>query len=398
MNKFVFVVCGGSEHIEKLNFSLKFLRKYSKNEIIALSDLKRNEIKIEHNNIIQIDTPEDFDHHQASIFIKTGLNKFLPKTHNYCYLDGDIVAINEKVDEIFNFYKPPITFAKDHCSLQYFSPHAMNCSCIVNKIKNDETFKIKISQLFEKIDFSNPKIKAQSQQLLQIFAEYQNNPIKYSIQNITYFIKRYILPIKQFKLKQFKFLKSDKCWYNSDNEAILFDYPYYEKKIWGKTGIIFNFEENLWENRKGEKYEFKAPSCSHLSEYLQKEYGIKIPDNWRHWNGGVFLFNDKSEEFLNFWHEITIKEFSNPYTKTRDQGTLALSVWKFGLENHPNIPEEFNWICEFANKDIDWDKNLGYTKDGFKTKFYPNLLHIYHEWGNKNWSIWQSVANQNQNT
>jgi hypothetical protein len=46
MNKFVFVVCGGSEHIEELNFSLKFLRKYSKNEIIVLSDLKRNEIKI----------------------------------------------------------------------------------------------------------------------------------------------------------------------------------------------------------------------------------------------------------------------------------------------------------------------------------------------------------------
>ncbi len=398
MNKFVFVVCGGKEHIEKLNFSLKFLGKYSKNEIIVLSDLKRNEIKIEHNNIIQIDTPEDFDHHQASIFIKTGLNKFLPKSHNYCYLDGDIVAINEKVDEIFNFFKPPIIFAKDHCVLQDFSPHAMNCSCIENKMKNDIFFKTKASELLGKMNFTNLKIKEQSELLLQIFEKRRKNPIKYLIHNIIYLIKRYILPTKQFKVKQFKFNKSDKCWYNSENEIVLFDYTYYNNKLWTKEGIRFNVKGNFWETKDGKIHKFEVPKCSHLSEYLEKEYGIKIPNNWQHWNGGVFLFNDESEEFLNYWQEITIKEFSNPYTKTRDQGTLALSVWKFGLENHPNIPEEFNWICGFANNNIAWDKNLGYTKDGFKTHFYPKLLHIYHEWGNKDWSIWQSVANQNKNT
>ena len=72
MNKFVFVVCGGKEHIEELNFSLKFLRKYSKNEIIVLSDLKRNEIKIEHSIISRSDTPDDNDQNKAGNFIKTG--------------------------------------------------------------------------------------------------------------------------------------------------------------------------------------------------------------------------------------------------------------------------------------------------------------------------------------
>lgn len=398
MNKFVFVVCGGREHIEELNFSLKFLRKYSKNEIIVLSDLKRNEIKIKHNNIIQVDTPENFDNHQASIFIKTGLNKFLPKAHNYCYLDGDIVAINEKVDEIFNFYKPPITFAKDHCVFEEFSPHAMNCKCIEEDAKKENIFNEKLSELFGKINLTNPKIQKQSELLLKTFEKLRKKPIKYFFTNVSYLFKRYIFPIKKFSLNGFIFLKFNKCWYNKENEIILFDYPYYENKLWGKAGIRFNAKGNFWETKEGEKYEFKVPKCSHLSEYLKKEYGIKIPNNWQHWNGGVFLFNDESEEFLNYWQEITIKEFSNPYTKTRDQGTLALSVWKFGLENHTNIPEEFNWICEFANNDIAWHKNLGYTKNGFKSEFKPILLHIYHEWGNKDWSIWQSVAKENLNT
>ena len=47
MNKnqvFVFVVCGGAEHIDALHYSLKALKKYSSKRIIILTDSKRNEI------------------------------------------------------------------------------------------------------------------------------------------------------------------------------------------------------------------------------------------------------------------------------------------------------------------------------------------------------------------
>lgn len=393
MNKFVFVVCGAKEHIEELNLSLKFLKKFSSNEIIVLTDLKRNEIPIQHDNIINVDTPQEFDNHQSSIYIKTGLNKYLPKSHRYCYLDGDIITINQKVDKVFDYYIAPISFAKDHCPINEFSPHAMNCNCIELNEKNEKEFNAKLSELFGKINLTDQKLKKQSEDLVEIFNNYKKKPIANFFNNIIYLSKRYILPLNEFYLKEFRFDKSNKCWYNNDNEIILFDYPYYEKKLWGDAGIKFNKEGNYWETKEGKKYEFKAPKCNHLTEYLYKTYKIKIPETWEHWNGGVFLFDDDSDDFLNFWHEKTIQEFSNPYTKTRDQGTLALTVWHFGLQNHPLLPEEFNWITEFANHNINWNPHKGYTKDGFNSIFHPVMLHIYHEWGNENWNIWKSVMN-----
>lgn len=391
MNKFVFVVCGGKEHIEELNFSLKFLRHFSQNDIIVLTDSKRNEIKIDHNNIIDVATPSEFDNHQASIFLKTGIRKHLENGNNYCYLDGDIVAITAEVDKVFEHFQSPITFAADHCIMKEFSPHAMNCNCVDENHKEEDIFNEKLSELFGKINLTDSHIKKQTEELLSIFVKHRSYPFRYFLKNAKYLIQRYLLPVKYFYFHSFRFQKNNKCWYNSDNEIVLFDYPYYEKRLWGTSGIKFNKEDNSWETKEGKKFEFKAPICNHLNEYLKKEYGVKIPPDWRHWNGGVFLFDDSSSDFLNYWHTQTIKEFSNPYTKTRDQGTLALTVWKFGLQNHNNIPTEFNWITEFANNNIAWDKNKGYTYDGFKTTFHPVLLHIYHEWENANWSIWEST-------
>ncbi len=127
INKFVFVVCGGAEHIETLNFSIPYLKKYSDNEIIVVTDTTRNEIQIKHNLIYDIQTPKHFDHHQASIFLKTGLNQFLDMATNiqYCYLDTDVIAIRPGVDKIFSFYEAPITFCSDHCRMDSFSPYAV---------------------------------------------------------------------------------------------------------------------------------------------------------------------------------------------------------------------------------------------------------------------------------
>lgn len=392
MNKFVFVVCGGKEHIEELNFSLKFLRHFSKNEIIVITDKNRNEIKIEHDNIIDSETPANFNNHQASIYLKTSIHKHLSPDNNYCYLDGDIVAINNNVDRIFEHYTSPVTFSRDHCKINEFSPFAINCNCIEENISRENYFNESLNKVFGKISFNSPKQKSDSAQLLSYFKDLQKKPIKNIFKSIRYFLLRYVLPAKQFKLKSYIFNKKNKCWYNSDGNIVLFDYPYYSKKLWDIAGIKYNSSKDIWICKDGTTFNFDVPSCNHLTEYLNKEYGVNIQPDWQHWNGGVFLFDDSSADFLNYWHEQTIKEFSNPYTKTRDQGTLALTVWKFGLQNQPNIPTEFNWITEYANYDIAWKKDFGYTRDGFKTNFSPNLLHIYHEWGKTGWSIWDSVV------
>ena len=93
-NAYVFVVCGERKHIETLHFSLKSLKLVSQFPIWVVTDKKRNEIEIEHDNIIDVSTPEDFNHHQASIWLKTSLHRILPKGTTYCYLDSDVIAMN----------------------------------------------------------------------------------------------------------------------------------------------------------------------------------------------------------------------------------------------------------------------------------------------------------------
>ena len=140
-NIFVFVACGNDEHIHTLNFSLSYLRHFTKNEIIVVTDLERNNVKINHDNIKNIDTPANYDHHEASIFIKTKLHKILDMDNMYCYLDSDVIAISSNIDGIFGYFAPPVTFASDHCKIDKFSNSAVNCRCrrdYIEKVRNIE--------------------------------------------------------------------------------------------------------------------------------------------------------------------------------------------------------------------------------------------------------------------
>jgi len=65
-DKFVFVVCGAREHIDTLHFSIRALKKFSRNDIILVTDSSRNEVPVVHDEIININTPEHFSHHKAS--------------------------------------------------------------------------------------------------------------------------------------------------------------------------------------------------------------------------------------------------------------------------------------------------------------------------------------------
>ncbi|MBR5982107.1 MAG: hypothetical protein IK025_00090 [Bacteroidales bacterium] len=381
MNKFVFAVCGAENYISQLAFSIERLKRFTHNEIIVVTDSRRNEIPISHENIIDIKTPSEYDNHQASIFLKTSLHKILPKGDTCCYLDSDVVCLSEKVNEIFNHYSTPITFANDNAPLEYFSPHAMNCKCLENHAHRGEIiakFKADVAKRIGKFNLDDESISQDRKELVDLFAQTKHNFCGAS----RYFFLRYLPFVRSFTFGKFVFNKSEMCWRNSNGEVVELDFRYYKRLILSQLG------ENPadWTN-----FELDTPHCNHLSEYLSKTYGINIPDIWQHWNGGVFLFDDSSAEFLDYWHEKTIAEFANPYTKTRDQGTLALTVWKFGLQNHPTLPVEYNWIAEFADANIDYDANKGYTRDGFKTISHPVLMHIYHHWGDDGWNIWKSL-------
>jgi hypothetical protein len=397
MNCFVFVVCGSREHVSTLNFSLKFLRRYSKYPIVVVTDSSRNEIPIVHDNIVEVSTPEEYTHHEASIFLKTGLYRFLPeiKTNKYCYLDSDIVAVSEECNKIFNYEPEPVLFIKDHCMFNEFSPYAMNCNCLDIYSAKKSQLTESLKKVFPLYDIENNETIEGYNSLMAIYDSFKNYPLRNIKEILRYIFLRYISFKKDFLLHNFRFNKTQRIWFDRNDNMINFDFRFYRKKLSNQFGI--KYYKGIWYNDKSEKIMPIIPNCEHLQEHISNKFDYNIPDNWRHWNGGVFVFNHKSIEFLEYWHKITLEEFNDDKTKTRDQGTLAVAAWKFGLQDMKTLPLKFNFITEYANPDIKWDYLKGYTYNNYKTAFKPAMLHIYHHWGDKGWSIWQSVLELGKN-
>ncbi len=136
--------------------------------------------------------------------------------------------------------------------------------------------------------------------------------------------------------------------------------------------------------------------CNHLTKQIKNTFNIDVKDkNWQHWNGGVFLFNEKSHRFLDQWHLKTMEIFNNKSWKTRDQGTLIANVWEFGLENHPTLSKEWNFIADFYNKELALNKVEDTISDNsFKTAYKPKFIHVFHNWKNTDWEIWQWIESK----
>jgi hypothetical protein len=385
-NIFVFVVCGAKEHLTTLHFSLDYLKKYSKFPIYIVTDASRNEIAVEHDSIINIETPKDYNHHQASIYLKTGLHKFLPKGNNYCYLDTDVVALTDECDAIFNEFIAPITFAPDHCKIKKFSAYAVNCGCSKEWQIDRDTFS-SAQQKFDKNSLiTDGRLIEQSRKLDYKFNELQNSYLKKIKTGIRYFLS---YPI--FKLNaDFFYHRKMKIWFNQNNEIIKYDFPV--KEIEKETGFSYKWWNHKWTNANG--INLWEDECEHLSGAIKTTFDIDIKNkNWQHWNGGVFLFNDSSTDFMEAWHAKTNHIFSLPNWKTRDQGTLIATVWEMGLQNQGVLSKKWNFIADCYNKGLALkaDENR-ISDDGFKTSYTPNFIHVYHNWENKDWDVWQWIV------
>ena len=385
-NIFVYVVCGDDEHIDTLNFSLKYLKHFSKNKSIVVTDLKRNKKAIEHDNVINIQTPEHLNHHQASIYLKTGLHKFLDLKNSYCYIDTDVIAMDHHVDDIFSHFEGPVTFASDHCALREFSPYAVNCSC--NTLKKDKYNRLDALQLKHNPNLliTDPFLQLEAKELMKTFALMKKHVFTYSLTIIKYFLSYRFFHISQ----NIYYDKKKKIWYYKDGRAILYALKGYYKKIekesyfrWHKSGKIWldDLNENAY-----------IATCDHLTEKINSKFEIDVTEkNWQHWNGGVFLFNKNSIDFLEAWHNKTMAIFNDPGWKTRDQGTLIATAWQFGLQKHKRLPEKYNFIADYYKQNIIFDKEKGFSTDNYKTTIKPQFIHVYHEFGRKGWDVWDSI-------
>lgn len=385
-NKFVFVVCGDDAHIDTLNFSLPFLKHFSEFEIMVVTDTTRNNKCIQHSNIIDVKTPSHFDNHQASIYLKTGLHKFLDMSKKYCYLDTDVIAVSPTVDTIFEKKQGTISFAPDHCPINEFSPSSIYCGCLERK--KEKSLALNILQ-----ESHNPNLKLTDAFTKTKLAEFAANLNASKKNTFTYAPKviKFFLSRRHFHFNNaFYYDKKTKVWHTKEGHIVAYDVRGFYKKIEKESYFRWDKKKKIWLDDLNENA--YVATCNHLIESIRDKFNIHVKDvNWQHWNGGVFLFDKESIPFLDTWHHLTLEIFKDSKWRTRDQGTLIATVWKMGLQNQKTLPQEFNYLADYHNKKIIFNKNGAFSKDKKKTFIRPALIHVYHEFGNKEWDVWQYI-------
>lgn len=118
-------------------------------------------------------------------------------------------------------------------------------------------------------------------------------------------------------------------------------------------------------------------SCGHLREQLATRFGLEVPADWVHWNGGVFRFGPDSAGFLDMWNETAIASFAWPEWRTRDQGALIVTAWAHGLQAAPRLPQEFNFIADLGNSDLCLDPERGWSLHPSGPWKHAYALHLH---------------------
>jgi hypothetical protein len=391
-NVFVFVVCGASEHIETLHFSIAALKRYSKYPIWVVTDSARNKIPIKADIVLQRETPSWMNDHQASIYLKTSLHRQLPAGNCYCYLDSDVIALNSEVDNVFKQKKGLIAFAPDHSRMSKFSPYAVKCGCLE---QNQEEW----CEIHALIDKEEPErkitdsLQLKKQQLLRGQLEL----IKHNKLWLISFLVRYILSRRyvNFSKLDFVFDKKKAAWVDENEVPVMFELAKPTiAAIEQKTSWRWNSIKRRWRSPSGR--DVHNLHCGHLQEKIKNKFGIEVASqNWQHWNGGVFVFDDGSHEFLEAWHQKTMQIFGDSEWRTRDQGTLIATAWGFGFQHMPLISKKYNFITDPSNPGLMVSRDgKSITDDAFSTEYSPSFVHVFHGFGNKNWTIWNWIEQQ----
>ena len=303
------------------------------------------------------------------------------------YLDTDILAIGDNVDAVFQEYISPIRFAADHCRVKQFSPYAVNCDCLKTREEYRRRINVILAEADPLFNTTNTRLRQLRKQLETVFFQLKQNKIKAAFTAL-----RYFSALKRFDLNpDFYFDKQKKIWFYKDGTAVI--YHVSMRKAAKQAGLRYNAFKDQIEPPDG--LSIWLDRCDHLTQYISQKFKVTVAEkDWQHWNGGVFLFDDDSYNFLETWHQYTLQIFQDPKWKTRDQGTLIATVWKFGLQNQPVLNPTWNCLADHFNQNLalSADKQM-LTLDG-ENFFAPEFAHIYHHWGDTTWDIWNWAASK----
>lgn len=196
-----------------------------------------------------------------------------------------------------------------------------------------------------------------------------------------------------------KYEPAEDAWYTFDGLFFWKPYPLLEN-IYKKINMYYDPERLLFKKENGDTVYYVRKSTA-LHERIKEDFQISIhDDDWQHWNGGVFVFDRSAKTFLNDWKQRCLDAFQLPNWKTRDQGTLIATVWDHNLQNHKTLPQEWNFIADYYKDEIVYKGNFEFQV--YNETIKPSLLHIYHHWGDIEWSLWRdcqqimNVTNANE--
>lgn len=431
--KYVFVVCGTAEHLNALHFSLEMLKRFTAYKIIVVTDFTRNELPIEHDSIIDIRTPQKFSNHQAAIYLKTKLHHILPPGYLYCYLDTDVIAIRSGVDSIFDHFRAPITFCTDHCKINTY-PNAVydklyddllekqnHLTALGSKYQKEEARQIKlagnhISKTQEIRALFNQNRPAHTQSLwgksfLKVAFSKAIFWMLYGFARLSYWISLFSKTDQNFsqhleRLHRFVFraplnfdlfiqeygysfdAKKQK-WYDLSGH-FLYEEDLVVRSIEAETSFRWDKQAQIWQDEAG--HIITQIQSNQLIHLIYDKFGIIISDDqWQHWNGGVFLFDERAQTFMEQWHQWTMQIFEDPRWEIRDQGTLTATVWKFNLQQHATLPLVYNFIADYYHPTLEYLGNFNFQLSPSDETIHPYFIHIYHHWGDQSWQIWRDV-------
>ncbi len=95
---------------------------------------------------------------------------------------------------------------------------------------------------------------------------------------------------------------------------------------------------------------------------------------------------------MDTWHDYTMEVIKDSEWQTRDQGTLATTVWKYNLQDQKRLPITYNFIADYYDAQLSFNDKTGY-RNGYSTKrVHPYFMHVYHEFGREGWDVWDSIA------
>jgi len=439
--RFVFVVCGGEPHLAELERALAHLRRYAEAPAIWVTDRRRLPAgaldRIAGVEVVDVETPDGLSDAQAAIHLKTSLPRHLPAGPLYAYLDSDVLAVREGVDQLFLYRLASATFAPDHCRMRYFSPYAVRCGCLTPERER------RAAELDERIRrleaATHPECRGTRRALEELFAELRRRraqPPDYLLRrrdNIARLLERYrghpnrlLAALLVRVAPRFGIRLAVRLYRERDPEAVVHEFFLEESVVarrrlgceWrpeerryvdraGRTVMMdvpwhveresdFRYlrESDLWVDADGEPVFHRG--CDHLRQAIAHRFGVEIGDpDWQHWNGGVFLFDHEAALFFERWHEMTFALVDEPGWALRDQGTLIAAAWSLGLERQPTLPVEFNYLADYQKPGLALDPERGFTVD-HRTWVRPFLVHVYHHWGDRDWPIWRWLESRGE--